>query len=67
MWALFRWGLNAKLEGLKTQLETQLDAILEKVGKVDEHEVDIREIKTVMRMNGCADGNPMCDRRRREV
>lgn len=61
MWALFRWGLKGELG----TLESKIEAILEKVGKVDKHEADIKEIQTVMKMNGCmsVDGPAFCRRK----
>lgn len=58
IWGLFRWGLNAQIKGIQDQLAL----VVEKVGKIDEHEADIREIRTIMRLNGCADGNSRCGR-----
>jgi hypothetical protein len=60
MWALFKWGLDGELQAVRSQLEI----ILEKVGKVDKLAGDIREIQTVLRMNGCIEGEPSCGRRR---
>ena len=62
MWALFRWGLKGELDGIRKPLEAQLSAILEKVGRIDEHETAITEIKTAMKFNGCLDGRPRCRR-----
>jgi hypothetical protein len=59
MWALFKWGLDGELKTVRAQLEM----ILEKVGKVDALAGDVKEMQTVMRMNGCMD-TPTCARRK---
>lgn len=59
MWALFKWGLDGELKTVRAQLEM----ILEKVGRVDALAGDVKEMQTVMRMNGCMDGAPMCRRK----
>ena len=59
MWALFKWGLDGELKTVRAQL----DMILEKVGRVDALVGDVKEIQTVLRMNGCMDGVPQCRRK----
>ena len=59
MWALFKWGLDGELKTVRAQL----DMILEKVGRVDALAGDVKEMQTVLRMNGCMDGVPQCRRK----
>ena len=60
MWALFKWGLDGELKTVRTQLEM----ILEKVGKVDALESRVTKIETVMEMHDCRAGAPACGRRK---
>lgn len=49
---------------LKILVTDRLNLILEKLAKVDEHEVELAQIKTAMKINGCMDpeDTPRCAR-----
>lgn len=57
-WALFLIGLIVATKYLVTD---KLNAIMSKLAMVDRHEVELAEIKTALRMNGCMEAG--CRRR----